>query len=116
MNTPRDPKRWEIWLARLRFSDKPNVWKNRPVLIMDRRDDEVSAFKITSHFPPSIYTGVALFDWRKEGLKAPSFVCCWPPFAIMRENILSAAPIGALSSRDRDQVREALIDTGMLLS
>ena len=50
-------QKWEIWLAKVRFEDKPNESKLRPVLVIDKEDIYILSFKMTSHEPRQNYFG-----------------------------------------------------------
>ena len=66
----------EIWLTYLHFSDKPELGKVRPVLVVDAQQDSTIAvaLKVTTKAPHDGRACMALDDWAACGLRKPSYV------------------------------------------
>jgi len=64
-------KRWEIWLANVKFEDNPNVIKIRPVLVITPQDVFVLAHKMTGTERTKDYE---VKNWQKSGLEKKTFI------------------------------------------
>ncbi len=107
------PKRFEVWRMAFKFEDKPNVTKERPVVIgaVSSRSAEVFVLsvKVTSHAPRSDWPGeVILLDWKEAGLEKPSVARCSKHMVVPIETLLGNKKYGRLSERDALAVEKAL--------
>ena len=64
---------WEVWLARVRFEDSPEV-KPRPVVVVGGGEVFVCAYKVTSHPPRPVWGEYVLKQWQAIGLRRESTV------------------------------------------
>lgn len=70
-----NPQPWEVWFAKVKFEDNPQIVKNRPVLVLENNQCYLLSLKITSHTPRNNYLGeYALSHWQDAGLSKPSTV------------------------------------------
>ncbi len=79
MSDFRFPKPYEVWRLRFFFEDKPDIEKERPVVVLDRNEETgqvlVAGAKVTSHAPRPDFPGeVSLQNWQQAGLVKPSVV------------------------------------------
>lgn len=89
----------EIWLTYLHFSDKPELGKVRPVLVVDAQQDSTIAvaLKVTSKAPHDERVCIALDDWATCGLRKPSYVRLDQIFEVATNSLLRDEPLGSLS-------------------
>ena len=67
-------KKWEVWLANVKFEDSDEV-KQRPVVILEHNIVAVLALNVTSHEPRHNFAGeYSLKYWKEAGLHRPSTV------------------------------------------
>lgn len=100
---------FDVFIASVRFEDKPEVAKPRPVIIVSVMPDEylVVAIKVTSHAPREWCPGeVVLVDWEAEGLAKPSVARCSKIVMLSAGDL--KCRIGTLSARDRAAVSRAV--------
>lgn len=105
----REIQPFDVLIALVRFEDKPDVSKPRPVIVLNVNDGEVTilAVKVTSHAPREWCPGeVALLDWKKEGLAKPSVARCSKKLVLVPSDI--KARCGTLTQGDRTAVLEGL--------
>ena len=38
MKMSKDPEKWEVWFANVRYEDNPTIVKQRPVIIYDKQE------------------------------------------------------------------------------
>jgi len=107
---------YDIWLMYLRFADKIETGKVRPVLIVEIEGTVLYVAKITSGDPQEKYNDVQIEEWELSGLHKPSSVRCESLFKVTSEDLLRDTPIGSLSLLDRNKVLEELISLGFLSS
>lgn len=97
--TSRSPAPGELWLAYLHFSDKPDIGKVRPALIVEPGGAAAVAVaaKVTSADLPSRgIPAVAIPRWEECGLRKPSWVRLDQRFELPYADILRDEPLGAL--------------------
>lgn len=107
-NTIPNPKKWEVWLAYLRFKGFENVGKVRPILIWEKVNDSVfHVFKITSKDISDKYPIVAI--QRDSGLKLVknSHVQLEPIFDLPISDFKPVC-LGVLNKENRMAVNQAL--------
>jgi mRNA-degrading endonuclease toxin of MazEF toxin-antitoxin module len=117
MTSFRTPRRFEIWLARVYFKDKPNVVKQRPVVVIDTRESSATVAKVTSHTPRDDFEGeVAIENWQEAGLLKPSTIRCSQVYELNYSELLKDKPFGMLQREDRERLTEQLYDLGIIAS
>ena len=100
-------RRWEIWLARVAFEDKPSVQKIRPVLIISPNEAFILSLKITSHKPRKYCEGeYAIIKWKEAGLDKTSTVRCTKQLKLNGDDLLKR--IGRLHPIDIVEIRREL--------
>lgn len=105
-----DIEPFDVLIASVRFEDKPDVSKPRPVIALEMQDDRllVTAVKVTSRAPREDCPGeVVLEDWFQEGLVKPSVARCSKIVLLRISDIKGRC--GALSSRDKFRVVAGLM-------
>lgn len=76
----KEPKIGDVFLAEVKYEDKPSIAKTRPVIVIDVHDDQITvlAVSITSqgvNRPPRYFDKYKLFieEWEKCGLNKKSY-------------------------------------------
>lgn len=70
-----DLNKWDVWLAAVKFEDKPDVIKERPVIIYDKHKAFLLSFKVTGQMPRKNFAGeYVLQEWKEAGLDTVSVV------------------------------------------
>lgn len=64
---------WEIWLARVKFEDSPEI-KERPVVITSSGNVFVVALKVTSTAPRNVWGEYQILEWQYAGLDHQSTI------------------------------------------
>ena len=64
--------RWEIWNAIVKFEDKPDEAKRRPVLVVGNQEVFILAFKITG----TELKKYRIANWAESGLYKQSYIDC----------------------------------------
>ncbi|MDR0593598.1 MAG: type II toxin-antitoxin system PemK/MazF family toxin [Bifidobacteriaceae bacterium] len=103
---------FDIWLAYLRFADRPQTGKVRPVLVVAVKEDLIAVAKATSRPPASNSGDVGIAGWRQAGLNVPSTVRCSQVFELAPGDLLRGDPIGRLPAAEIDQVALQLVALG----
>ncbi|MCK9314288.1 MAG: type II toxin-antitoxin system PemK/MazF family toxin [Methanocorpusculum sp.] len=68
------PNKWDIWLASIKFEEKPDI-KNRPVLVIAPDMAYYVSLKITTHEPRNVYSNEhRIVKWEEAGLNKPSTI------------------------------------------
>lgn len=119
MTDSQFPKPYEVWRLRFFFEDKPDVAKERPVVVLDRNEETgqvlVAGAKVTSHAPRPEFPGeVSLKNWQQAGLVKPSVVRCSKIAQFSLSAFEGRQRYGRLSADDRVSVYLALKDLGYL--
>ncbi len=65
--------KWDIWLARVYFEDKPDEFKDRPVVIYDEQAFVCTSFKVTSQIKNDA-RHMRIEKWKEAGLSKPSWI------------------------------------------
>lgn len=110
--TSPSPRPGEVWLAYLHFSDRPELGKVRPVIVLEADGAALVAVaaKVTSQ-DLSCRPGVkalAIDCWRECGLRKPSYVRLDQRFEVPYSDLLRGAPIGSLPQQTLEAVRSAI--------
>lgn len=101
---------YDVLIAKVRFEDKPEVVKPRPVVAVTIDDAllTVLAVKVTSHAPRAWCPGeVVLEDWQTAGLLKPSVARCSKLMMLEERDI--KARVGTLSPRDQAAVMRGIL-------
>lgn len=110
--TSSKPNVGDIWLAWVEFSDHPGVGKVRPVVVLDVQEDVclVIAAKVTSKNLEADGSGkcIPILDWRRCGLRKPSYVRLDQRAELPIERLLRNDPIGVLSKEYMAIINDAL--------
>lgn len=68
------PNKWDVWLALVKFEDKPDV-KKRPVVVVDQNIAYYISLKITTHEPRPTYAQEYKIErWKEAQLNHPSTI------------------------------------------
>lgn len=68
------PNSWEIWLASVKFEDKPDI-KKRPVLVVAPDMAYFISLKITTHEPRDTHSNEYKIErWKEARLNYPSTI------------------------------------------
>ena len=110
--SPRSFHIGEIWLSYLHFSDRPDLGKIRPVLIVDVQMDNALAvaLKVTSKNPADGRKSTPIPEWKSCGLRKPSYVRTDQIFEIPTASLLGKEPLGALSQARLATILQLLDD------
>ena len=75
MSDCRFPKPYEVWRLRFFFEDKPDIAKERPVVVLDRNEETgqvlVAGAKVTSHAPRPDFPGEVSVPRNRLNLPVP---------------------------------------------
>lgn len=75
MQNSSTPRKWEIWLACVKFEDNPSQIKNRPVLVVSPGQFCILSLKITGSAPRVNCPGeYSIVKWKESGLSKPSTI------------------------------------------
>ncbi|MCL2226264.1 MAG: hypothetical protein FWB97_01350 [Oscillospiraceae bacterium] len=88
-------KKWELWLAKVKYEDDPNTVKIRPVLIVAPQEVLVIAFKMTGTERIQDYK---VKDWQGAGLDKETFIRVSLRLALQEHDLSSK--IGMLQPND----------------
>lgn len=100
-------QKWEIWLANVRFEDKPDEYKLRPVLVIDKENIYFLSFKMTSHKPRDNYFGEYSIQFFQEaGLKKPTVIRLSKKLLLLEKEFINK--IGKLHPYDINEVMKIL--------
>lgn len=100
-------KKWEIWLANVRFEDKPNESKLRPVLVIDKEDIYILSFKMTSHEPrQNDFIDYSIKFFQEAGLHKPTVIRLSKKLALLENEFVHK--IGRLHPFDINEVNKIL--------
>lgn len=113
MTTSSDtPAAGEVWLAYLRFSNRPDVGKVRPVLVLRGAGNTCAAraicLKITSRTADDGRCNTAVKEWEKCGLRKPSLVRIDQIFELDRESFLGNRKLGDMGGEEFESILGAL--------
>lgn len=102
--------RWQVWIAYLPFADSPKKGKARPVLILDKlQNDTLMVLKITSKDIRGAYSAIKIPESsEKLELKKESYIQIEPVFNISTSN-LSNVYLGTLSKELQIKVTKLLL-------
>ena len=117
MMSNNQPLPYEVWRLAFYFDDKPDVFKYRPIVILDINSDTgevlVAGAKVTSPPPRTDCPGeVALQHWKEAGLLTPSVVRCTKIAQFCLSDFDGCSRYGRLSKDDEIAVTNALTELG----
>lgn len=105
-------QKWEIWLAKVRFEDKPDEYKYRPVLIIDNENIYIVSFKMTSQKPRNNYFGEYSVKFFKEaGLHKQTVIRLSKKLLLHKNELVNK--IGRLHPFDINEVIKILSNTNL---
>lgn len=121
MTNKSSPKIYEVWKVAFFYEDQPNIFKWRPVVVVDVNEKEgtvvVAGAKVTSHAPRTEFPGeVVLSNWREAGLSKPSVVRCSKIAQFLASDFEGCFKYGKLSLIDQTTVQKALEEVGFKTS
>ena len=99
------PLPYEVWRLAFYFDDKPDVFKCRPVVILDINSDTGEVL---------VAGEVALQHWKEAGLLKPSVVRCTKIAQFCLSDFDGCSRYGCLSKDDEIAVTNALTELGYL--
>ena len=117
-NSPNSlPQPFEVWRLAFYFEDKPDVFKYRPVVVLDLNNETgevlVAGAKVTSHALRFDSPGeVVLQHWQEAGLTKPSVVRCSKIAQFALGDFAGCSRYGRLSPTDQAAVLRALTQLG----
>lgn len=65
---PNNPQKWEVWWAKVKFEDEPDIIKIRPVIVFDNKKAYIISFKVTGQMPRISPASMYCKNGRKQGL------------------------------------------------
>ena len=95
---------WDIYLAEVKFQDR-DIWKNRPVLIIEDKITLVISLKMTSHSPRE--GEYAIKYWKRANLNKPTTVRINKILTLDKSQLIHK--IGRLQAEDIEEIK-LLID------
>lgn len=109
MTVNNRPKRWEVWLAKVKFEDKPQIVKRRPVIVFDDKIMYILSFKVTGQPPRDNMSGeYALKKWSEAGLDTESTVRLSQQIKLVDDDFV--CKIGTLATVDIMGMKMILLD------
>lgn len=107
-NMTLNPRKWEVWLAYLRFKGFEKVGKVRPILIWEKVNDSVfKVFKITSQDISDKYPIVSIKHDPALKLLKDSYVQLEPIFDLPLTD-LKPICLGTFNAENRKIINQAL--------
>ena len=118
-NNAHLPQPYDVWRLAFYFEDKPDVVKERPVVVLNCNSKTgqvlIAGAKVTSHAPRPDFPGeVQLKNWMQAGLQKPSVVRCSKIAQFSQSAFEGQICYGRLTAEDRYAVYLALKDLGFL--
>lgn len=99
MQSANNPQKWEVWWAKVKFEDEPDVVKTRPVVIFDNRQAYIVSFKVTGQMPRENFRGeYVLQKWQEAGLQTVSVVRLSKQLKLVPDDFVDK--IGMLTIKD----------------
>lgn len=114
-NNAHLPQPYDVWRLAFYFEDKPDVVKERPVVVLNCNSKTgqvlIAGAKVTSHAPRPDFPGeVQLKNWMQAGLQKPSVVRCSKIAQFSLNAFEGQICYGRLTAEDRYAVYLALKD------
>lgn len=94
----KEPEKWEVWFANVRYEDNPTIVKKRPVIIYDKQHAFIISLKVTGQMPRNNKTEYVLQRWSEAGLDTVSTVRLSKQLKILRSDYIHK--IGNLRTKD----------------
>ncbi|MDA2300425.1 type II toxin-antitoxin system PemK/MazF family toxin [Bacillus cereus] len=95
----------EVWYVRFPYEEDPTKTSERPSLIINVVDDDVTIVKITKHKPRDPFD-VRLLFWKDAGLSIPSTVRISKMVNVKKRQLINKK--GSLHHGDSARVAQAL--------
>ena len=102
-------EKFGIYLAKVHFDDKPNVYKIRPVVVMDEEKSIVLVLKVTSKINQTRFLSYYLENWADYGLNVPSSVIVSLVYEVKMSDIYHDKFLGKLSEKDSANILSILL-------
>jgi len=102
-------EKFGIYLAKVHFDDKPNVYKIRPVVVLDVEKSIVLVLKVTSKVNQTRFLSYYLENWAACGLNAPSSVIVSLVYEVKMSDIYHDKFIGRLNEKDSNNILALLL-------
>lgn len=100
-------QKWEVWLAKVAFEDNPSEAKERPVLVIDKKEAYIISFKMTSQKPREKYFGEYPIQFFHEaGLIKPTVIRLSKKLALLEDEFIRK--LGRLHPYDINEVIKIL--------
>ena len=99
-----------IYLAKVYFEDVPDIYKVRPVLIIDAKGSLALVLKMTSSITQQRVPAYKLENWQQYGLNVPTTVLLSPMIALRGSDIYSERLLGILGDEDTCNVLDRLVE------
>ena len=93
-------KKFGIYLAKVHFSDKPEVFKVRPVVVLDEKNSIVLVLKVTSKINQTRFAAYYLDNWINYGLNVPSSVIVSFAYQVNTGDVFKNRFLGTLNEID----------------
>jgi hypothetical protein len=93
-------KKFGIYLAKVHFSDKPEIYKVRPVVVLEEQHPIVLVLKVTSKIDQTKFSAYYLDNWINYGLNVPSSVIVSFAYQIKMNDIFCDKLLGILNETD----------------
>lgn len=103
-----EPKKWEVWLADVRFEDKPEISKRRPVIVFENQQVYIVSIKVTGQQPRDAKTDYVLQRWEEAGLDTVSVVQITKQLKLVRSDFV--CKIGKLQIKDIMEIKVRMMD------
>ncbi|WP_304089022.1 type II toxin-antitoxin system PemK/MazF family toxin [Phascolarctobacterium succinatutens] len=103
-----EPNKWEVWLADVRFEDKPEISKRRPVIVFDKQQVYIVSMKVTGQPPKNSKTDYVLQRWQEAGLDTVSIVQITKQLKLVRSDFI--CKIGKLQIKDIMEIKVRLMN------
>lgn len=96
---PNNPQKWEVWWAKVKFEDEPDIIKIRPVIVFDNKKAYIISFKVTGQMPRQNFPGECVLQkWQEAGLTTVSVVRLSKQLQLISDDFVNK--IGELTIKD----------------
>ena len=105
---PNQPRRWEVWLANVKFEDS-NLIKTRPVIVAEDKTVYFLCYKITGQPPRTNIQGeYEIIEWQSAGLDTISTVRLSQPIKLLPDKFIRK--LGSLKTKDIMRIKLLLMN------
>ena len=103
-------EKFGIYLAKIHFDDKPNIYKIRPVVVLDEEKSIVLVLKVTSKVNQTRFLSYYLENWANYGLNVPSSVIIDFVYEVKMNDIYRDKYLGKLNEKDSTNILILLLN------